>query len=142
MMSFRRIGKKTLSINHAFYCALLSAALLFIGQPTVAQSPKIEQPSLSDEAAQLLEHIKTKVAEYDAQFKSGEVEFSITLRQKIPQRTDLFEELLGWFQNILMRTPKAEKIPSYEEKGSWDIIYRFDGEREFYRSPVKAPSFR
>lgn len=135
MISFRR-DRKTLLINHAFCCTLLSAALLFIMQPTVAQQPIIEPPPLSDEAAQLLAHIKAKVAEYDTQFKSGEVEFSITLHQKIPQSTDIFEDLLGWFQNILMRTPKKEKVPSYEEKGVWHIIYRFDGEREFY--DVKA----
>ena len=132
MMSCKRTVKKTLSINHAFYCALLSAALLFIGQPTVAQPPITEPHPLSDEAAQLLKHIKTKAAEYDAQFKSGEVEFSITLHQKIPQRTDIFEDLFERFQNILMRTSKEEKVPSSEEKGVWYIIYRFDGEREFY----------
>ena len=105
---------------------------LDIGQPIIAQS----STPLSDEATQLLEHIKTKVTEYNAQFKSGEIEFSITLHQKIPQRTDIFENLLGWFQNILTRTPKEEKAPSYEENGVWRIIYRFDGEREFY--DVKA----
>ncbi|MDE0400944.1 MAG: hypothetical protein OXL96_24385 [Candidatus Poribacteria bacterium] len=94
MMCFRCIVK-ILSINHTFCCALLSAALLFIVQSTVAQSPIIEPYPLSDEAAELLAHIKTKVAEYNAQFKSGEIEFSITLSQKIPQRTDVLENLSG-----------------------------------------------
>ena len=134
-MCFRR-DTKTLVINYVFCCVLLSAVFLFSVQPAVAQCPITEPHPLSDEAAQLLKHIKTKVAEYDTQFKSGEVEFSITLHQKIPQSTDIFEDLLGWFQNILMRTPKEKKVPSYEEKGVWHIIYRFDGEREFY--DVKA----
>ena len=131
MMSCKRIVKKS-SINHAFYCALLSAALLFIVQPTLAQRPVIEQHPLSDEAAQLLEHIKTKAAEYDAQFKSGEVEFTITLSERIHERKTFLERLSTRLQNILMRPPKEEKVPSYEEKGFWYIVYRFDGEREFY----------
>ena len=49
-MIFFRCTAKTLSINHAFYCALLSAALFFIGQPTVAQLPITEPHLLSDEA--------------------------------------------------------------------------------------------
>ena len=56
--------------------------------------------------------------------------------KKFRKERTLFENLLGWFQNTLMRTPKKEKAPSYEEKGVWYIIYRFDGEREFY--DVKA----
>ncbi len=135
MMLFRW-SVKTLSINHAFCCVLLSTALLFIVQPTVAQPPITEPHPLSDEAAQLLEHIKTKTAEYDAQFKSGEVEFSITLSQKIPQSTSVFKDFLGWFQNILGQPSEKENIPLYEDKGVWHIIYRFDGEREFY--DVKA----
>lgn len=86
-MCVRRIVK-TLSINRAFCCALLSIVFLFMVQPTIAQS-------LSDEATQLLAHIKTKVAEYNAQFKSDEIEFSITLSQKIPQGTDVLENLSG-----------------------------------------------
>ena len=124
-------------INHAFCCVLLSTALLFIVRPTVAQPPITEPHPLSDEAAQLLAHIKTKAAEYNAQFKSGEVEFSITLSQKIPQRTSLFKDFLGWLQNTLTQSPKKEKIPLYEDKGVWHIIYRFDGEREFYDVKVR-----
>ncbi|RKU32936.1 hypothetical protein C6499_02300 [Candidatus Poribacteria bacterium] len=128
-MMFFRCTVKTLSVNHAFCRVLLSTALLFIVQPTVAQPPITEPHPLSDEAAQLLERIKTKVTEYNAQFKSGEVEFSITLSQKIPQSTNLFKDFLGWLQ-------KKEKIPLYEDKAVWHIIYRFDREREFY--DVKA----
>ena len=120
---------KTFSINRAFCCALLSIVLIFMVQPTIAQS-------LSDEATQLLEHIKTKVTEYNAQFKSGEIEFSITLSQKIPQKTDALENLFGWFRNILRQPPAEEKMPLYEAKGVWRITYRFDREREFY--DVKA----
>ena len=127
---------KTLVINQAFCCALLSAVFLFSVQPTVAQPPIIEQHSLSDEATQLLKHIKTKVAEYNAQFKSGEVEFTITLSERIHERKTFLERLSAGLRNILMRPPKEEKIPSYEEKGFWYIVYRFDGEREFY--DVKA----
>lgn len=138
-MMLSRCTVKTLSINHAFCRVLLGTALLFIVQPTVAQPPITEPHSLSDEAAQLLEHIKTKAAEYDAQFKSGEIEFSITLSQKIPQGTDvtdILEDLFGWFRNILKQPPAKEKTSLYEDKAVWHIIYRFDGEREFY--DVKA----
>ena len=90
MICFRR-DTKTLVINHVFCCALLSAVFLFSVQPTVAQPPIIEQHSLSDEATQLLKHIKTKVAEYDAQFKSGEVEFTITLSERIHERKTFLE---------------------------------------------------
>ena len=48
MMSFRR-GIKTLSINQAFCCVLLSAVFLFSVQLTVAQPPIIKQHSLSME---------------------------------------------------------------------------------------------
>ena len=136
MMFFRCIVK-TLSVNHAFCRVLLSTALLFTVQPTIAQPPITEPHPLSDEAAQLLEHIKTKAAEYNAQFKSGEVEFSITLSQKIPQRTNPFKDFLGWLQNAVTQSPKKEKIPLYEDKGVWHIIYRFDGEREFYDVKVR-----
>ena len=131
-MIFFRCTAKTLSITHAFYCVLLSTALFFIGQPTVAQLPITEPHLLSDEAAQLLEHIKTKAVEYDAQFKSGEVEFTITLSERIHERKTFLERLSAGLRNILMQPPKKEKIPSYEEKGFWYIVYRFDGEREFY----------
>ena len=117
MMSFRRIVKKTLSINHAFYCALLSAALLFIGQPTVAQPPITEPHPLSDEAAQLLEHIKTKTAEYDAQFKSGEVEFTITLSERIHERKTFLERLSAGLQNFLRRPPKKRKSHRMRRRG-------------------------
>ena len=106
-----RCTVKTLSIHHAFCRVLLSTALLFIVQPTVAQPPITEPHPLSDEAAQLLKHIKTKAAEYDAQFKSGEIEFSITLSQKIPQGTDVIENLFGWFRNIVRQPPEKEKHP-------------------------------
>ncbi|MDD9972829.1 MAG: hypothetical protein OXU27_02430 [Candidatus Poribacteria bacterium] len=121
-----------LRINCAFFFAVLSAALLLILQPTVAQPSITESPLLSAEAAQLLEHIKTRVTEYDTQFKSGEVEFTITLSEPIRERKNFFERLLTGLRNILMRPPKEEKVPLYEEKGFWHIIYLFDGEREFY----------
>ena len=68
-------------------------------------------PPLSAESTQLLEDIITGTAAYNAKLKSGEIEFSITLSERIRQ--------------------EKEKI-QYEDQGYWHITYRFDGDRHFY----------
>lgn len=134
-MRFRR-KYKAFCINAPIFFALLSAALLFIKPQaeTVAQSPITEPRPLSADAIQLLEHLKTEVAAYNTQFKSGEIEFSLTLSRKLPQRRDFWALLLKLF-----RVPEADtaaSVPSYEDRGYWYLVYRFDGEYQFY--DVKA----
>lgn len=116
--------------------ALLSAALLFIipQSGTLAQSPLTEPPPLSAEAAQRLEHLKTAVDTYTAQFKSGELEFSLTLSRKLPQRRNFWDWLLQLFQSPEGDT--AQNVPSYEDRGYWYITHRFDDDYQFY--DVKA----
>ncbi len=82
------------------------------------------RPPLSAEATQLLEDIKTGTAAYNAKLKSGEVEFSITLNQRIRQQEKNF------FERFFAAKEKAEV--QYEEQGFWYITYRFDGDRHFY----------
>ena len=89
------------------------------------------RPPLSAEATQLLQDIITGTAAYNAKFKSGEVEFSITMNQAIQQRKNNLERLLTWGRNILMPPKKKEEV-QYEEQGYWHITYRFDGEHHFY----------
>lgn len=86
------------------------------------------RPPLSAEATQLLEDIKAGTAAYNAKLKSGEVEFSITLNQRIRQQEkNFFEHFLGW----VMPSEEKEEV-RYEEQGFWYITYRFDGDRHFY----------
>ena len=82
------------------------------------------RPPLSAEATQLLEDIETGTAAYNAKLKSGEVEFSITLNQRIRQQEKNF------FERFFASKEKAEV--QYEEQGFWYITYRFDGDRHFY----------
>ena len=89
------------------------------------------RPPLSAEATQLLEDIITGTAAYNAKFKSGEVEFSITMNQTIQPRKNNLERLLTWGRNILMPSKKKEEV-QYEEQGYWHITYRFDGDHHFY----------
>lgn len=86
-------------------------------------------PALSTEATQLLEDIKIGTAAYNAKLKSGEVEFSITLSERIRPK-EHFLENFPWLMNIL-RLRKKEEV-RYEDAGHWHIIYRFDGDRQFY----------
>lgn len=91
-------------------------------------------PIQRTEAAQLLEHLKTEVAAYNTQFKSGEIEFSLTLSRKLPQRRNFWDSLLKLLQSPKVDT--VENVPSYEDRGYWYITHRFDGEYQFY--DVKA----
>ena len=87
------------------------------------------RPPLSAEATELLEDIKTGTAAYNAKLKSGEVEFSITLNQRI--RQNFFERFLTWGRHALMPSEEKAEV-QYEEQGFWYITYRFDGDRHFY----------
>ena len=82
------------------------------------------RPPLSAKATQLLEDIKTGTAAYNAKLKSGEVEFSITLNERIRQQEKNF------FERFFAAKEKEEV--QYEEQGFWYITYRFDGDRHFY----------
>lgn len=93
------------------------------------------RPALSEEATQLHEDIITGTAAYNAKLKSGEVEFSITLSERIRQEKNFLERLFGWGRNLLMPSEKEKEV-QYEEQGYWHITYRFDGDRQFYE--VKA----
>ncbi|MCY3550543.1 MAG: hypothetical protein OXH39_08775 [Candidatus Poribacteria bacterium] len=91
--------------------------LLFIEQK-ISSAPLTNLPAMDAEATQLLERLKTEVDVYASQFKSGEVEFTITIhavtQSPIPFGTK----------------------PNYEEQGHWQITYKFDEEHQFY--DVKA----
>ena len=87
---------------------------------------------LSAEATRLLEDIITGTAAYNAKLKSGEVEFSITLSERIRQEKNFLERLLTWGRNLVMPSEKEEEEIQYEDHGYWHITYRFDGDRHFY----------
>ncbi|MXV75859.1 hypothetical protein F4Z99_16495 [Candidatus Poribacteria bacterium] len=82
------------------------------------------RPPLSAEATQLLEDIKAGTAAYNAKLKSGGVEFSITLNERIRQ------EKKNFFERFFASEEK--EAVEYEEQGYWYITYRFDGDRHFY----------
>ena len=88
-------------------------------------------PPLSAEATQLLQDIINGTTAYNAKLKSGELEFSITLSERIRQRKNFLERFLTWGRNLLMPPEEKEKI-QYEEQGYWHITYRFNGDRHFY----------
>ena len=90
------------------------------------------RPPLSAESTQLLEDIISGTTAYNAKFKSGEVEFSITMNQAVQQRKNDLERFLTWGRNLLRRPEKEKAEIQYEEQGYWYIIYRFDGDRHFY----------
>ena len=76
--------------------------------------------ALSREATQLLAHVKTGTDAYKAKLKSGEIAFTITLSQATDK--PLPADAVTYIENG----------HRYEETGYWHIIYRFDGERQFY----------
>ena len=86
-------------------------------------------PPLSTEAIQLLEDIKTGTAAYNAKLKSGEIEFSITLSERIRPK-EHFLDNFPWLMNIL-KVKKKEEVRC-EDVGYWHITYRFDGDHHFY----------
>ncbi len=96
---------------------------------------------LSIESRQMLERIQTEVDAYTAQLKSGDIQFSVTLRQKHGE--DEHPSLLqllgsGWdfLWDSLLHPKEAEKSPVYEDIGYWHITYKFDGDTQFF--DVKA----
>ena len=92
---------------------------------------------LSTESRRVLERIKTEVNAYNARLKSGEIEFSVTLRQKHGADTHL--SLLQFLESkwdALLHSKEAEKAPAYEDIGYWHITYKFDGDTQFF--DVKA----
>ncbi len=101
-----------------FWVILSTATLCLAPQEITGEPPLTDLPMLSNEATELLEHLKTEVAAYESPFKSGEVEFTITVhtvtRYPVPFGTK----------------------PKYEEQGHWQITYQFDEEHQFY--DVKA----
>ena len=90
------------------------------------------RPLLSAESTQLLEDIISGTTAYNAKFESGEIEFSITLSERIRKRKNFLERFLTWGRNLLRRTEKEKEEIQYEDKGYWYITYRFDGDRHFY----------
>lgn len=80
--------------------------------------------ALAPEAIQLLAHIRTGTDAYKAKLKSGEIEFSMTLSQATKEPLP---------KDAVMYVENGHR---YEMTGHWYIIYRFDGERQFY--DVKA----
>ena len=73
-----------------------------------------KEVKLSKESAQLLEQIKKGVVDYSQKLKSGKVEFTLTLSQRLkdPQQN-------------------AKKV-EFEDMGTWHIIYNFEGARDYY----------
>ena len=98
------------------------------------------RPPLSAEATQLLEDIKTGTVAYNTKLKSGEIEFSITMRQAVRQRKNGLERFLAWGRNLLRRPEKEKAEIQYEEQGYWYIIYRFDGDRHFHDVKMRKKS--
>lgn len=98
---------------------ILSRATLCLAlQEVTGEPPLTDLPTLSKEATELLEHLRAEVAAYESPFKSGEIEFTITV-------------------HTVTRHPIPFGIkPNYEEQGRWQITYRFDEEHQFY--DVKA----
>ncbi|MYA68479.1 hypothetical protein F4Y19_00005, partial [Candidatus Poribacteria bacterium] len=90
------------------------------------------RPPLPAESAQLLEDIISGTTAYNAKFKSGEVEFSITRSEPIRQEKNFLERFLTWGRKLLRRQEKEQEEIQYEEQGYWYITYRFDGDRHFY----------
>ncbi len=87
------------------------------------------RPPLSTEATQLLEDIKTGTAAYNTKLKSGEVEFSITLDERIrEEKKNFFERFFG---------SEEKEVVKYEEQGYWYITCRFDGDRHFYDVKIR-----
>ena len=95
------------------------------------------RPPLSAESTQLLEDIISETTAYNTKFKSGEVEFSITMNQAVGQRKNDLERFLTWGRNLLRRPKKEKEEIQYEEQGYWYITYRFDGDRHFYDVKIR-----
>ena len=111
-------------------------ALLSASQPAWSRPP-IGFPPLSTESRQVLKRIQIGIDAYAAQLKSGEIEFSVTLRQK--HGADKHLSLLQFLESkwdSLLHPKKAEKAPVYEDIGYWHIVYKFHSNTQFF--DVKA----
>ena len=99
---------------------LLCSAIqpIFSQQQPTAPTDTSATPSttLSSEATQWLEEIKTGVATANAKVRSGVIEFSITMSQV----------------TLEPRPPDTDAPYVLQEMGYWHITYRFHGERHFY----------
>ena len=73
-----------------------------------------KEVKLSKESAQLLEQIKKGVVDYSKKLKSGKVEFTLTLSQRLKDQEQ-----------------KLKKV-EFENVGTWHIVYNFEGARHFY----------
>ncbi len=69
---------------------------------------------LSEESAKLLKQIRKGVVDYNKKLKSGKVEFTLTLRQRLK-----------------VQEQKDKKV-EFENVGTWNIVYNFEGTRHFY----------
>ncbi len=111
--------------------------------PPLSETPQFVEteglPRLSTQETRLLEQLKTEIAAYHTKIKSGEIEFSVTVSRIPPPETkpffvELFEGVRDSFRDKKEKDVNA--LPTYEETGHWHIIYRFNGETEFF--DVKA----
>ena len=122
---FRDVFPIRLLIVSLVFCALVAAGAW--SRPPTGFMP------LSIEARQVLKRIQTRVDAYAAQLKSGEIEFTVTLREK-------HEEDKFLLQLLELLSKEAEKAPMYEDAGYWHITYKFDGDTQFF--DVKARKTR
>ena len=108
---------------NSFLLLLLSIILLCQLQFFLSASQKTKssdvivsgkETELSEKCLQLVEQIKKGVTDYNTKLKSGKMEFS--LRKK---------------RYVKSRHQHAKKV-EYEDVGTWQITYNFNGEHHFY----------
>lgn len=109
--------RKKESSRFTTLCVLFTTLFLIILLEISGAAPT-DIPQLDEEAAQLLEELKSGFHAYESQLKSGVVDFTLTLHTATQDPI-----------------PFDEK-PNYEEQGHWQITYQFDAEHQFY--DVKA----
>lgn len=121
LISLWKIATRVFLLHRKLHILLFVASSLIllctVNHPTLSQQTTLKPSgkttvrsrTLSVEAAQLLEQIKTRTAAYNTKFKNGIIEFSITISEPMnaPQQPDT-------------------KVLPYEDKGRWDITYQFD----------------
>ena len=105
--------------------------------PPLSETPRFVEteglPRLSTQETRLLEQLKAEIAAYHTKIKSGEIEFSVTVSRIPPPETkNLFVELFEGVRDSFREEKDANALPTYEETGHWHIIYRFNGETEFF----------
>jgi hypothetical protein len=94
--------------------SVLFTVILLLTQQEISGAPLTDIPMMDAEATQLLEQLKTGFDAYESQFKSGEVEFTITVH------------------TVTQHPIPVGTKPNYEEQGHWQITYQFDEEHQFY----------